>query len=249
MHQLPRRGIGQAEFLPQQIRKLIAQAHNGVAPLAFRFRRARRKVVLARGGEFLFQFRHHFPLQVALFPQHAGEGVRRDDLGFQIWKRTDAAILLGPVRRLAHHQGNEKAQLRYLHGDGLNVHAVNALLDKMELARIIAVLAVRKIPFKFRQFLFRGLQGGFALDRVRDCARGPALCFERRPVPRLPKQVLWVQLLQHMHQLGQHSHQKRARPAGRVQNLEAVNRLNQRRHLDRTKPMRQVVPRKKLSQA
>ena len=79
----------------------------------------------------------------------ADEGVGGDELGFQIGKGADAVVVLFvAVGLLVADERDEKAEFGDLDGDGLYVHAVEAVFDEVELAAVVVVV-VGKGAFEF----------------------------------------------------------------------------------------------------
>ena len=67
--------------------------------------------------------------------------VSRHELRFQIRQRADAMILFFiAVRLLVADQRDEEAEFGDLDGDGLDVHAVEAVFDEVEFAAVIVVV-------------------------------------------------------------------------------------------------------------
>ncbi|MDY0093087.1 MAG: hypothetical protein RBT80_10350, partial [Candidatus Vecturithrix sp.] len=61
-----------------------------------------------------------------------------DKLGFQVRQRPDAEILAGGRGGiLVNDQRNETAQLADLRGNGLNIHAINAIFNQKQFAGVI----------------------------------------------------------------------------------------------------------------
>ena len=130
------------------------------------------------------------------------ERVRAKNFCFQIRQRREAVVVRGVVgiELLIHQQRNEKPELGQQHGERLDVHAVNGVLDEAELARVIVRVAL--------EFLL----GIFAELRVRDAA----------DLPVQPAFVARVHAPENVHHAMQRAHRKRARTARRVKDADGV---------------------------
>lgn len=89
--------------------------------------------------DLLFDGFDHIPdEQVRLRNRQANQRICGDELGFQIGQRPDAVVVLfAAVGLLVADEGDEEAELGDLNGDGLDVHAVEAVFDEVELAAVI----------------------------------------------------------------------------------------------------------------
>ena len=76
-----------------------------------------------------------------------------DEAGFQVGQGFDAVVVFGVAGRLLFDgQGDEEAELGDLAGDGLDVYAVDAVLDKVEFAPEIGVAVSLEGGADFVQF-------------------------------------------------------------------------------------------------
>jgi hypothetical protein len=120
-------------------------------------------------------------------------------------------------------KADEEAQLGNLHRDGLDVHAVQAFFDQVELAGVVRVVGVGKVGVELGQ---RGQGGGRVLVAQRgvfDLFGRGELLGQGGAVLRFPQGVVAVKLAQHGHQLLQHAHGEGARAAGGVQHAQALD--------------------------
>jgi hypothetical protein len=60
-----------------------------------------------------------------------------NDFGLQVWEGPDAEVLLAPVYILVHDESDKEPQFGYLAGDGLNVNAIDTVLDEIEFSCIV----------------------------------------------------------------------------------------------------------------
>ena len=73
------------------------------------------------------------------------ERVGNNKMSLEVGELVEAGVGFGGVRGLVAEEGDEEAELGDLDGDGLDVHAVDALLDEVELALIgVSFAQVRK---------------------------------------------------------------------------------------------------------
>ena len=75
--------------------------------------------------------------QPALWLVHPYERVGGDNLSFQIGQRTDAEIIGFAINPLIYYERDKEPHLSDLNGDGLDVHAVDAVFDEVEFASVI----------------------------------------------------------------------------------------------------------------
>ncbi|MCY1356131.1 hypothetical protein D9M69_425730 [compost metagenome] len=148
--------------------------------------------------------------------RHAKQGIGGDDLGFEVGQRGDVPVRLAAVNRLADDERDKKAQLGYLHGDGLDVRAEDALFDQIELAGVVGVGRVGKVLLVFIQRSFRVVDFYVALNRVWGFLCQCQALLQRGKVLFAPALIVRIQLFQCHEQLGQHTHRKSTGAAGWV---------------------------------
>ena len=179
-------------------------------------------------AQFGFLFGHGGVGQQVLLAAGAARNrqqrVGRDDLGFQVGQRRELAV----AGLLLDHQADEKAQLGNLHGYGLNVHAVEALFNQVELAGVVGVVGVGKVGVELLQRGGGGAGSLVAQGRVFDVFGAGELLGQRGAVLRFPQPVVGVELAQHGDQLLQHAHGESAGAAGRVKHAQALDGGHQR---------------------
>jgi hypothetical protein len=157
----------------------------------------------------------------------AQQCIRCDDFRLEVGQRQNAVVGLIGIDALIHDQGDEKPQLGDLAGNRLNVHAIQTLLDQVELASIVIVI-VRKGAFERSAGV---LAGRWAFDM---CDSGF--------LPAAPATVFAVELAQDVHQLLQHAYRERARATGGIEHLEVVDGVDESLGFDPSEGGRGLIP-------
>ena len=157
----------------------------------------------------------------------AEQGVGCHDLGFKVRQRQNAIVVFFWINGLIHHERDEESQFGDLAGDGLNVHAIEAIFNEVEFAAVIIVVA--------GEGSFDGLAGFLSGGGTFDG-------FQGRFLPSPPAVVFGIELLQHMNKFLKHAHRKRAGAAGRVEGFQTVNGVNQLLSFRRSEVMAFLFP-------
>ncbi len=178
-------------------------------------------VLVPAGGEIIVPHPLQLVLQSAdlirteqeLAALKAQQGVGGHNLGLQVRQRKNAQVGFLRIYCLIHNERNEKSELGDLAGDGLNVHAVEAIFDEIEFAAVIVVVA--------RKGAFNRLPGLFA-------RRGTVEGIQGRFLTLPPALVIGVELLQHVDELLQQAHREGAGTARRIKGFQVIDCVNQR---------------------
>ena len=147
--------------------------------------------------------------------------VGRHKFGFQVGQRQNAEVVASGMRVLLYQQRYEEAQLGNLDGDGLDVHAIDAVFDQEELAGIVGLVhALLKGLLNGRQTLL----ALFVIANFEGLARFGQGYFL---LSGFPQGVVGVEAAEHMHDFLQGAHGKGPRATGRVEQLNTAQRLYQ----------------------
>ncbi len=155
------------------------------------------------GEEGVFFAREERTMDYFLFGS-PDQRIGGDDLEIQVGQGLEAAVgLLGPLA-LVHQQGDEEAQFGDLGGNGLDVHAVETLGDDAQLADVVPVL-----PLQLAAHLAPQVFGEAGDDLLE-----PAL-------------VVGIEFVQDVDHLLQGPHGEGAGAAGRVEEAQAVQGVDE----------------------
>src|SRR3712207_1725957 len=140
---------------------------------------------------------------------------------FQVWQWSNAEVVSRVIILfLVYDERDEEAQFRYLYGNRLNVHTIDAVFDKVEFTRIVRVVYILiessfYIGNRFSSFF-----------RSRRKVRFGSFINGKLQKHIFPTTIIGVNLLKDMHHLLKYTHRECARTTSGVENLTVVERLH-----------------------
>ncbi len=201
-------GASRFESLGQFVAELlVTDAQGFLLPVA-----TGSEVVVAHCHQGCFEAAHPFVSEAKLSALEPQEGVGRDELRFEVWQGEDATIRCIGVDGLVHDEGDEAAQPGDLYGDGLDIDAVEAVLDEVELSAVVVVVA--------GEGTFDRAPGRLTRGRTLDAIEG-------RFLPAAPSGVVRIELSQEGDELLKHPDREGAGAAGWVEDLEVIDRIDE----------------------
>jgi hypothetical protein len=137
--------------LGKQVRQFLSQLIDLLLRLNFRAPIACPEITFVGIDQlFLGHINFRITKEIGLSALNGPKRISRDQPRFEVRQRSDVQIIRRLVDLLADDQRDEEAQLGDLHGDRLDVDAMDAFVDDIELAGIIREVAgFRKVFVQF----------------------------------------------------------------------------------------------------